>query len=479
VNEISGLLMTYLVNAVWQVPAVAIAAALCARLMRRTPSEYTHRLWVAALLLSTLLPLLSLGSAVGGLGAAATAAKQFHGEIPSSISNGSTHIFSWFGRGTHRQPLSFVPFVAWLLTSGFAVSCIYSLARLGWAWRRTMRFRAASHVRPLPDRLAEVVERSAAAFGRSGIPIFCSTETAGPLTIGLRHSVIILPEKFFGGVTDAEFSSAICHELAHIRRHDFGLNLVYELLSLPISFHPAATMIKRRIGQTRELVCDEMAAARVANRAVYARSLLNIAQSLCENPSPSGSSYALNLFDTNTLEVRVMTLLDKTKPAGKRLRTVLAAVASALLAVTAIAVSTYALQVTQPNDKAADLKPFVGTWTAQFQGKTFVTLTMKEDRGKLTGTCLHSVSLAEDDQGRITRVEEEQVLDKIVDAQVSGTNVVLSIGDEGDPRNPAAFELKLTGPGTVEMRPVHHAENRITTQWWKLSRTSGGLQFVS
>src|SRR5256885_1092682 len=192
------------VKRVWQVPAVAIAAALCARLMRRTPSEYTHRLWVAALLLSALLPLLSLGSAVGGLGAAATAAKQFHGEIPSSISNGSTHIFSWFGRGTHRQPPSFVPFVAWLLTSGFAVSCIYSLARLGWAWRRTMRFRAASHVRPLPDRLAEVVERSAAAFGRSGIPIFCSTETAGPLTIGLRHSVILLPEKVFGGVTAAE-----------------------------------------------------------------------------------------------------------------------------------------------------------------------------------------------------------------------------------------------------------------------------------
>jgi hypothetical protein len=85
VDEISGLLMTYLVNAVWQVPALAIAAALCARLMRRTPSEYAHRLWVAVLLLSTLLPLLSLGSAAGGLGAAATAAKQFHGEIPSTV----------------------------------------------------------------------------------------------------------------------------------------------------------------------------------------------------------------------------------------------------------------------------------------------------------------------------------------------------------------------------------------------------------
>ena len=71
---------------------------------------------------------------------------------------------------------------------------------------------------------------------------------------------------------------------------------------------------------------------------------------------------------------------------------------------------------------------------------------MKEDRGKLTGTCMHTASLAEDDEGRLTRVEEKQVLDKIVDAQVPGTNVVLSIGDEGDPRNPAKFELKLTEP---------------------------------
>ena len=88
-KAISALLMTYLVNAVWQVPAIAITAALCARFMRRTPSEYTHRLWVAALLLSTLLPLLSLGSAVGGLDPA-TAAKQVPGEIPNSITNGST-----------------------------------------------------------------------------------------------------------------------------------------------------------------------------------------------------------------------------------------------------------------------------------------------------------------------------------------------------------------------------------------------------
>lgn len=132
------------------------------------------------------------------------------------------------------------------------------------------------------------------------------------------------------------------------------------------------------------------------------------------------------------------------------------------------------MQITQPNDKVANLASFTGTWIAQFQGKTFVTLTMNENSGKLTGTCLHAVSMAEDNRGRLTHVEEQQVRDKIVDVQVSGTNVILSIGEEGNPQNPAKFELRLTGSSSAEMRPVHHLENKITTQWWKLSRTSGG-----
>ena len=73
-----------------------------------------------------------------------------------------------------------------------------------------------------------------------------------------------------------------------------------------------------------------------------------------------------------------MRLLDKSNPPSKRLRIVLASVAAALLTATTIAVSAFSLQVTQPKSEAANLKPFVGTWTAQFQGKTFVTLNINE-----------------------------------------------------------------------------------------------------
>jgi len=168
-----------------------------------------------------------------------------------------------------------------------------------------------------------------------------------------------------------------------------------------------------------------------------------------------------------------MNLLNKTNPAGKRLRTVLAALAFGLLAATAIAISAFSLQVAQPSSAAANLKPFVGTWTSQFEGETFVTLTLKEEGGKLQGTCKHTVGMAEDDQGRLTHVDKQQVIDKVLDAEVDGKQALLTIGIPEDPSHRVAkFDLRVAGPDALELRPMHHPENKITTQWWKLSRAA-------
>jgi len=129
VDTTSGLLVTYLVNAVWQVPTITIAAALCSRLMRRVPSEYTHRLWVAALLLGTLLPLLSIGTTFGRSATTLTVAAQPQGDAPSLRPDASTHILSWLQGRSYRQPLFLTPFLTWLLTLLYAASFCYSLAR--------------------------------------------------------------------------------------------------------------------------------------------------------------------------------------------------------------------------------------------------------------------------------------------------------------------------------------------------------------
>jgi hypothetical protein len=56
----SHLLLTYLINAVWQAGVICAVATLCSLLLRRTRASFRHGLWTAALLVSALLPLWSL-----------------------------------------------------------------------------------------------------------------------------------------------------------------------------------------------------------------------------------------------------------------------------------------------------------------------------------------------------------------------------------------------------------------------------------
>jgi len=110
---------------------------------------------------------------------------------------------------------------------------------------------------------------------------------------------LILPEWFFSCASEEELLSTLCHELAHVRRHDFLLNLAYEILFLPISFHPAAMVIKSQIKQSRELACDEFAAGNLPTHAAYARALMSIAQTVAATSSASSSGrsrYALGLL---------------------------------------------------------------------------------------------------------------------------------------------------------------------------------------
>ena len=177
------------------------------------------------------------------------------------------------------------------------------------------------------------------------IPIFCCSEAAGPLTLGFVRPVLVLPSKFFEGVSERDFVSAIHHELAHIRRHDYLLNIIYHLLYVPISIHPVAALIMRRIDRTRELACDEMAAEKATSRIAYARSLLNIAQSICVSSSVADRSHALGLFEADTLEERILSLLKHTNRIDPMRCWALGFLGTSLFAAGCFAASMFSLQI--------------------------------------------------------------------------------------------------------------------------------------
>ncbi len=414
----SRMLLNFLMNSVWQIALVAAAAVAAARLARSAPARHRHCLWVMALALSVLLPVSTavrsvsvtpLSSPPGGRTTAAThpeaALRSVAGtNDPSPLSTRGPVARSYAFRIENylhqRTSRVAVPgFLASGIIGGYLLFLVFRLLRLAQAWRKTTDLRRSARAREIPDWMETIVARCQTAMGlklagemlelrrvplgldaggqgtgtASRASLLCSPKVTGPITLGWRRPVIIVPESFFGQVPPEDVTAALAHELAHIRRQDFMLNVLYELIYWPISFHPAARMIKRRIDETREIACDELAVGTAVDAATYARSLVSIARTLSGPPPFSQPGYTLGVFDANILEERVMKLLDRRPRLGVRRATLIFAAGLALLVLSAMAASAFSLSLGK-NARAAALAAskksltppdFSGRWTME------------------------------------------------------------------------------------------------------------------
>ena len=129
---------------------------------------------------------------------------------------------------------------------------------------------------------------------------------------------------------EADLSTVIAHEFAHMRRKDFMKNLLYELLCLPVSYHPLLWLTRARIMESREMVCDQMAAS-VTGTNEYAQSLLRLA-SLLLTGTLGRTPHTIGIFDANVFERRLMNVTEKQQEIrGVRRVAVLAACAALAL----------------------------------------------------------------------------------------------------------------------------------------------------
>jgi hypothetical protein len=153
--------------------------------------------------------------------------------------------------------------------------------------------------------------------------------------------------------------------MAHVRRRDYLVNLICEFVLLPLVFHPAAWLLKRRIEETCELACDEAAAGLLLSPPEYARSLVNLAQSIAPRASAFSPRYTLGVFDANILEERIMRLLDnRPQESPRRARLLLGGVTLALV-VTALAAGMFSLTAVGTAKAVSTPEPqtdFSGWW---------------------------------------------------------------------------------------------------------------------
>jgi TonB family protein len=300
--------LAYLLNSLWQVPLVFLAAWAAARLVRPAGPRAEHKVWVAALLLQVLLPLCHFRLA---------------GVLPRAW-----NLLSWLGQGAApggnvrvtlgpaatagSAALRLPPPILWTMIAAYAGTLVYFAGRLAWGLRKTAIMPKQAVSATISESATQKLERSG-AFRQAEIDptaILISPAISGPVTIGVRHRILLLPPGFIEQIGEADLDAVLAHEFAHMRRHDFAKNLLYELLSLPIAYHPLLWLTRSRLAETRELVCDAVAAEAVTGRERYARSLLRLA-SMLSNRAPAKTLHAIGILDANIFERRIMNLTRK------------------------------------------------------------------------------------------------------------------------------------------------------------------------
>ncbi|MEA2206208.1 MAG: hypothetical protein QOE77_2984 [Blastocatellia bacterium] len=357
-RSIAQFLLAVLLNASWQIVLVVMFASLCAMVLRGASAWQRHAVWVAALVLAFLLPVLSSAklfpqattevadtpavaiqrattssSAETGTAAFENTSATF-GELPAEIPAAPVSRKASAGAVHIDEKLALSLLAAYLLFG------LYRAFKLFRAWRRTKAIVRSASPLPIPDQVQSILAMCQKVLGVTRLRILFSETVPVPVTAGVFHPAIILPEQLLCEQDADVLCSALGHELVHVARHDYLLNLLYELLYLPLAFHPAAALLRRRVRESRELCCDEMVAGKLMRPEVYARSLVRLIGS-APLAGRLAADTTIGITDANILEVRIMSLLKQSKLSARRRGWLLVA-ASLLLAIPCLAAASFA-----------------------------------------------------------------------------------------------------------------------------------------
>ena len=130
----------------------------------------------------------------------------------------------------------------------------------------------SNHVRQIADGLANKLRL------RQSFRIVQSTLVPAPVVVGWIKPLILLPVGVISGLSEAQLQAVIAHELAHVRRHDYLVNILQTVIEAAFFYHPAVWWLSGRIRAERELCCDDIAIGALESRSNYGRALLAVAE---------------------------------------------------------------------------------------------------------------------------------------------------------------------------------------------------------
>jgi len=273
-TAITQALTSALIHFVWQGAVVAPLLWITLFALRNRSAEVRYSVSCAALAVLALLPLATMtfvyqaspgpdSGMYSSPGSSQTQATTSPG-VPSS-------------QGSYFRQLQ-----RWMLPAWSMGVLLFSM-RLLWACSHVIKLRR--HGSPADESVVAVIRRLSDRMGiNRTVRVLISTIAEVPSVIGCLRPVILLPAASLMGLTPVQLEAVLAHELAHIRRLDYFMNILQMVTETLLFYHPAVWWTSRRIRLERELCCDDLAVRSCGDALTYARALTALEKLRVETP---------------------------------------------------------------------------------------------------------------------------------------------------------------------------------------------------
>jgi beta-lactamase regulating signal transducer with metallopeptidase domain len=283
-----------LAHFVWQGGLIALMVAATLRLGRRWPSNARYVVAcgglvamlvvpiATALVLSSTSPRPLMNAAMEAPALTPRSLVDAAGEAPvltprlapeptrsrlSVVSIGET-----IGGMLRNRANGWLPPVVWSWCAGV----LFLLARMAVRLREVRRLRRTWRS-AAPPPLRTVCHEMASRLGlRVPFRVVESAAVDSPTVIGWVRPVILLPIAALSALSPAQVEAILAHELAHVRRHDYVVNLLQTVVETLLFYHPAVWWLSGRVRAEREHACDDIALAVCDDRVEYAAALAEL-----------------------------------------------------------------------------------------------------------------------------------------------------------------------------------------------------------
>ncbi len=273
-----------LLHSLWQGALIALLAGVALILLRKRSAAVRYYVTLTALATVFLLAVVTFLGYYGATGRIATPAVGYTpapGATPTvDAAGGSGLPASLTGHFTDYFAGHF-PLVVLLWAAGVLVLLLRLVGGLAYA-ARMKSYQVTDAGAGWQQKTADLAERLGL---RRPARLLESGLAKVPMTIGYLKPVILLPLGALAGLAPAQVEAILAHELAHIRRHDYLVNLAQSLLEILMFYHPAVWWLSARVREEREHCCDDLAVALCSDSVTFARALVHLEERYGQAPA--------------------------------------------------------------------------------------------------------------------------------------------------------------------------------------------------